>query len=108
MRVELAQHVPPNSGVNPRSSQIVEPSKPSTLPGADTVSIAQPPTKTVTTVWMDEGKKAIYEVRDRDSGQVIYQVPSDEVLRGSRNIAASLKQTEHENEHGGHQEDLKS
>lgn len=43
-------------------------------------------------VWVDGGKKLVYQVRDAGSGDVICQIPSEEILRVSRNIADLLEQ----------------
>jgi hypothetical protein len=50
------------------------------------------PHRLATIAWVDGGKKLVYQVRDAASGDVICQIPSDEMLRVSRNIAYLLEQ----------------
>jgi len=37
-------------------------------------------------VWLREEKRAVYRVIEAETGEVLQQVPSDEVIRVSRNI----------------------
>ncbi len=40
------------------------------------------------TVWLEAEHRTVFRVLDQQSGDVIAQIPSDEVLRVSRNLAA--------------------
>ena len=41
-------------------------------------------------VWLQREKRAVYRVIEAETGEVIQQVPSEEVLRVGRNIERSL------------------
>jgi len=41
-------------------------------------------------VWLQEEKKAVYRVIEAETGEIIQQVPSDEVIRVARNIEEFL------------------
>ena len=38
------------------------------------------------TVWLENEKRNVFRIIDQDSGEVVYQVPTEEVLRVSRNL----------------------
>ncbi len=38
------------------------------------------------TVWLQDGKRQVFRVIDEKTGDILCQVPSDEVLRVSRNL----------------------
>ena len=55
------------------------------------VGAAEPtaPTSTQTqneTVWIENENRAVFRIVERESGEVVCQIPSDEVLRVSRGI----------------------
>jgi uncharacterized iron-regulated membrane protein len=41
-------------------------------------------------VWLREEKKAVYRVIEAETGEIIQQVPSDEVMRVARNLEKFL------------------
>lgn len=41
-------------------------------------------------VWLGEEKRAVYRVIEAETGEILQQVPSDEVIRVSRNIEEFL------------------
>lgn len=56
----------------------------------------QPPDDDVSVTWARElkGETVVYELKDKASGTVMLQVPSDEVLGVSQSIASELSQSE--------------
>lgn len=46
------------------------------------------------TVWLEDQKREVFRIIDDQNGQVVCQVPSDEVLRVSRNLEDLLKADE--------------
>lgn len=57
-------------------------------PVSETEKPAQSASSHSETVWLEAEHRTVYRVLDQQSGDVIAQIPSDEVLRVSRNLEA--------------------
>ncbi|HWR36707.1 MAG TPA: hypothetical protein VN622_12635 [Clostridia bacterium] len=111
MRIDMVPSIP----ADVKRSPINEPVQPATetnvlIKQQESPVLPAPQTETYTggnnaereTVWLDEGKRPIYLVRDQRTGDVLCQLPSEEVLRIARNIDQFLKEQQ------GQELDIKS
>ena len=77
------------SEVKLRSNEV---STPVTAVAAVEKDIQAAPNGRGETVWLENEKRQVFRVIDERSGEVVCQVPSDEVLRVSRNLDELLNE----------------
>jgi hypothetical protein len=99
MRVEFAASTPEDRGCSdalplPKASRLSAPrASPESRQQQEMLHLAQPPERSLS-IRVDKNKRIVYQIIDERTGEVVRQIPPEEVRRASRNIAELLRSSE--------------